>query len=49
MRHATFAGQGRIDIDESPTPVAPPGEALLRVLACSLCGSDLRPLRPAQK
>jgi L-iditol 2-dehydrogenase len=45
MRHATFAGQGRIDIDESPTPVAPPGEALLRVLACSLCGSDLRPLR----
>lgn len=45
MQHAKFNGEGRIEIADSPWPVAPPGEALLRVLACSLCGSDLRPLR----
>lgn len=45
MQHATFRGQGRITIDEAPLPQAAAGEVLLRVLACSLCGSDLRPLR----
>ncbi len=45
MQHATFRGQGRIDIGTSAWPVPAPGEVLLRVLACSLCGSDLRPLR----
>lgn len=43
MRHATFLGEGRIRIDTSngPEPVA--GEVMLRVAACALCGSDLRP------
>lgn len=45
MQHATFLGQGRIEISTSPLPAAAAGEVLLRVLACSLCGSDLRPLR----
>ncbi len=45
MRHAKFVGEGRIEITESAWPIAGPGEVLLRVLACSLCGSDLRPLR----
>ncbi len=45
MQHATFLGQGRIDISTSPLPVPASGEVLLRVLACALCGSDLRPLR----
>ena len=45
MQHATFRGQGRIDVTESPEPRAGQGEVLLRVLACALCGSDLRPLR----
>lgn len=45
MRHAVFRGAGRIEIGEAPQPLAPAGEVLLRVLACSLCGSDLRPLR----
>ncbi|MBL8701001.1 MAG: alcohol dehydrogenase catalytic domain-containing protein [Alphaproteobacteria bacterium] len=45
MQHASFLGQGRIRIDSSngPEPVA--GEVVLRVSACALCGSDLRPLR----
>ncbi len=45
MKHAIFRGEGRIEIAEAPLPCAPAGEVLLRVLACSLCGSDLRPLR----
>ena len=45
MQHATFRGQGRIEIGEAPLPQPAAGEVLLRVLACSLCGSDLRPLR----
>ena len=45
MRHAQFIGEGRIRIGESAWPVAGAGEVVLRVSACSLCGSDLRPLR----
>ena len=45
MQHARFAGDGRIEIADAPWPVAAAGEVLLRVLACSLCGSDLRPLK----
>lgn len=45
MKHARFTGEGRIQIVESAEPVAGAGELLLRVQACSLCGSDLRPLR----
>lgn len=45
MQLATFLGQGRIRIDSGVLPVPAPGEVLLRVSACALCGSDLRPLR----
>ena len=45
MRHAAFLGAGKIEIRDSAWPVPAAGEALLRVAACSLCGSDLRPLR----
>lgn len=45
MKHALFRGGGSIEIGQVPEPHAVPGEVLLRVLACSLCGSDLRPLR----
>lgn len=45
MRHANFLGEGRIRIEVGVLPSVPKGEVLLRVLACSLCGSDLRPWR----
>jgi len=45
MLHAQFLGEGRIEIRDAAWPVAAGGEVLLRVGACSLCGSDLRPLR----
>jgi L-iditol 2-dehydrogenase len=45
MQQARFAGEGRIEIVEAEEPRPAAGEVLLRVLACSLCGSDLRPWR----
>ena len=41
MQHAKFLGGGRIEIGESAWPEPAAGEALLRVRACALCGSDL--------
>jgi L-iditol 2-dehydrogenase len=45
MQTAVFHGHGRIEIAEAPLPKPTTGEVLLRVRACALCGSDLRPLR----
>jgi len=45
MRAARFEGAGRITPRTADPPRAAPGEVLLRVMACALCGSDLRPLR----
>jgi L-iditol 2-dehydrogenase len=45
MRAACFTGAGGIAIRDVPAPSAGEGEVLLRVSACALCGSDLRPLR----
>lgn len=36
-----YHGGGRIVLEERPDPVAGPGELLVRVSACGLCGSDL--------
>lgn len=45
MRAAKFYGEGRIEVVELPDPQPGPGEVLVRVTACALCGSDLRPWR----
>lgn len=45
MKAARFEGNGQVSIVDAAMPLAAPGEALMRVLACSLCGSDLRPWR----
>ncbi len=45
MKAAKFLGEGRISIVDTAMPAPAAGEALLRVIACSLCGSDLRPWR----
>ncbi|MBJ7455569.1 MAG: alcohol dehydrogenase catalytic domain-containing protein [Thermoleophilia bacterium] len=38
---AMYHGAGRIVLEERPDPVAGPGELVVRVRACGLCGSDL--------
>jgi L-iditol 2-dehydrogenase len=45
MRAAVHAGPGVIRLVSRPVPVAGPGELLLRVRGCGLCGSDLARLR----
>ncbi len=49
MRAARFHGEGRITVEPADTPRPAEGEIVLRVLACALCGSDLRPLRQGWK
>jgi L-iditol 2-dehydrogenase len=45
MKAARFRGEGRITIEAIDPPRPASGEVTLRVTACALCGSDLRPLR----
>jgi L-iditol 2-dehydrogenase len=41
MRAAVYHGNGRITVDELPRPTVGPGELLIQIHACGLCGSDL--------
>jgi L-iditol 2-dehydrogenase len=41
MRAAVYHGGGRLSVEERPDPTAGPGELVVRVRACGLCGSDL--------
>lgn len=41
MRAAVLKERGRLEIAEIPTPIPGPGELLLRVRACGVCGSDV--------
>ena len=45
MKAAQFAGEGRIGIVRTADPEPAAGDVTIRVAACALCGSDLRPLR----
>src|SRR5262245_36632128 len=45
MRAAVHTGIGEIRLETRPAPRIGPGELLLRVLGCGLCGSDLAKLR----
>jgi len=40
MRAAVFHGNHDLRVEEVPEPVAGPGELLLRVTACGVCGTD---------
>lgn len=41
MRAAVFRGTGRLETEEWPRPSIGPGELLLRLRGCGLCGSDI--------
>ena len=43
MRAAVMYGPDDIRIEERPLPVLQPGDALLRMAACGVCGSDMMP------
>ncbi|MBM3498740.1 MAG: zinc-dependent alcohol dehydrogenase family protein [Armatimonadetes bacterium] len=42
MLQAVFAAPHRIVVEEAPIPDPAPGEALVRVAACGICGTDLK-------
>lgn len=41
MTAAVYRGDGRIEVDQVPVPKPAPGELLVEVAACGICGSDL--------
>ena len=45
MKAAFYLGPGQMEVREAPKPEAGPGDLLLRVDACSLCGTDVRILK----
>jgi len=45
MRAARWHARGDVRVDDVPRPVPTPEEALLRVLWCGICGTDLEELR----
>ena len=48
MRGVTFKGNREAEIREFPDPHAGPGEAVLRIMASGLCGTDLHRYRDGE-
>ena len=42
MKVLAYRGAGQLEVEERPEPHAGDGEAVVRVEACSICGTDLR-------
>lgn len=42
MRAAVYRGPNRVEVEELPVPEIGPGEILVRVRACGVCGTDLK-------
>ena len=42
MRGVVLPGGSRVELREFPDPVAGPGQAVVRIKASSICGSDVR-------
>jgi L-iditol 2-dehydrogenase len=42
MDALVYRGPDRLELERRPTPAPGPGEALVRVEACGICGTDLR-------
>src|SRR2546430_2587706 len=45
MRAAVYRGTDRIEIQPVPVLQAGPGEALVRIEACGVCGTDIKKIR----
>ena len=42
MKAAVLKAPGVMELDDYPDPVTPKGGALLEILACAVCGTDLK-------
>jgi L-iditol 2-dehydrogenase len=45
MRAAVYRGQARVVVEEVPIPEIQPGEILIRVAACGICGTDIKKIQ----
>jgi len=41
MKAAVYSGKQRLDVQEVPTPTAGPGQILIKISCCAICGSDV--------
>ncbi|MCX6673788.1 MAG: alcohol dehydrogenase catalytic domain-containing protein [Methanothrix sp.] len=42
MKAAVLKGPGLMELDDLPDPLTPKGGALLKILACAVCGTDVK-------
>jgi L-iditol 2-dehydrogenase len=42
MRAAVYRGKGLVTVEDVPVPTVGPGEVLIRVAACGICGTDIK-------
>jgi len=49
MKAAYYLGPGRMEVREVPRPECRPGEMVLQVRACAICGTDVRIFHAGQK
>ena len=45
MRAGVYRGEGRVVVEELPVPEIGPGELLVRVHTCGVCGTDLKKIQ----
>ncbi len=45
VKAAVYISPARIEVQETPAPQLKPGDVLLRVRACGVCGTDIRKVR----
>ena len=45
MKAVVFRGKGQIGIEEVPKPVPGPGEAVIKITATTICGTDVHIVR----
>ena len=49
MRALVYHGPGRLELEDRPEPAPDRGEAVIRVLAAGICGTDLRIAKGAHR
>ena len=49
MKAATYLGPGRVEVRDVPDPECGPGEVVIEVRACAICGTDVRIFHHGQK